>query len=141
VPAKKATRVVISAAVVFSAMFLLFYLSVSSQSQYFKNVDEVTTSPAQWYGKPMQVHGFVVADSISHRGPLDIWFQVQSEGKTLGAFYDGIVPDTFQDGAEVVLRGQLQSDGFHVVKNGVMAKCPSKYDEDKLTSKGVSRPK
>jgi cytochrome c-type biogenesis protein CcmE len=49
------------------------------------------------------------------------------------------VPDTFQDGAEVVLRGQLQSDGFHVVNNGVMAKCPSKYDEQKLTAAGVKR--
>jgi cytochrome c-type biogenesis protein CcmE len=136
---KKTTRVVISAAVVFSAMFLLFYLTVSSESQYFKNVDEVMTSPAQWYGKPMQVHGFVVANSLAHRGPLDIWFQVQSEGKTVGAFYSGIVPDTFQDGAEVVLRGQLQADGFHVVNNGVMAKCPSKYDEQKLTAAGVKR--
>jgi len=38
------------------------------------------------------------------------------------------VPDTFKDEAEVVLKGKLGTDGFHVDPNGVMAKCPSKYD-------------
>jgi cytochrome c-type biogenesis protein CcmE len=38
------------------------------------------------------------------------------------------VPDTFKDGAEVVLKGRLGPDGFDVEANGVMAKCPSKYD-------------
>lgn len=140
-PAKKATRVVISAAVVFSAMFLLFYLTLSSQSQYFKNVDEISATPDQWYGRSMQLHGFVVANSIHNRpGTLDYWFQVQNEGKMVGAFYSGIVPDTFQDGSDVVLRGKLAQDGFHVVNGGVMAKCPSKYDEEKLNAAGVKRP-
>jgi cytochrome c-type biogenesis protein CcmE len=43
------------------------------------------------------------------------------------AFYTGIVPDTFKDGSEVVLAGVLTPDGFRVAPNGVMAKCPSKY--------------
>ena len=37
-------------------------------------------------------------------------------------------PDTFKDEAEVVLKGKLSPDGFHVDPNGVMAKCPSKYE-------------
>jgi cytochrome c-type biogenesis protein CcmE len=41
------------------------------------------------------------------------------------------VPDTFKDDAEVVLKGRLTSDGFHVDPNGVMAKCPSKYEAQK----------
>ena len=44
------------------------------------------------------------------------------------ASYTGIVPDTFKDGSEVVLKGHLEPDGFAVEPNGVMAKCPSKYD-------------
>ena len=44
----------------------------------------------------------------------------------------GIVPDTFKEDAEVVLKGRLASDGsFHVDKDGVMAKCPSKYEAAK----------
>ena len=49
------------------------------------------------------------------------------------ATYTGVVPDTFKDTpgeeAEVVLKGRLTNEGFHVDPNGVMAKCPSKYEE------------
>jgi len=39
------------------------------------------------------------------------------------------VPDTFKGEAEVVLRGELTPDGgFHTEPNGVIAKCPSKYE-------------
>ena len=46
--------------------------------------------------------------------------------------------------AEVVLKGRLSQEGFHVDKDGVMAKCPSKYDPAKTpvasnsTSKSAS---
>ena len=41
------------------------------------------------------------------------------------------MPDTFKDGSEVVLKGQLGPHGFDVAPNGVMAKCPSKYEASK----------
>jgi cytochrome c-type biogenesis protein CcmE len=41
------------------------------------------------------------------------------------------VPDTFQNEAEVVLYGRLAPDGFHTDPNGVIAKCPSKYEAAK----------
>jgi len=47
------------------------------------------------------------------------------------ASYTGIVPDTFQNEAEVVLYGRLGPDGFHTDPNGVIAKCPSKYEAAK----------
>jgi hypothetical protein len=30
-----------------------------------------------------------------------------------------------------VLKGRLTTDGFHTEPNGIMAKCPSKYEEQK----------
>jgi cytochrome c-type biogenesis protein CcmE len=44
------------------------------------------------------------------------------------------VPDTFKDEAEVVLKGTLTPGGFTVEPNGVMAKCPSKYEPKPGTS-------
>jgi len=62
---------------------------------------------------------------------------VQSNGKVLPVRYTGVVPDTFKDGAEVVLKGRLGPDGFSVDKDGVMAKCPSKYNaQSPATSAG-----
>ena len=37
----------------------------------------------------------------------------------------------FKGEAEVVLKGRLTADGFHTDPNGVMAKCPSKYESAK----------
>jgi cytochrome c-type biogenesis protein CcmE len=55
----------------------------------------------------------------------------------VNAEYTGIVPDTFADDAEVVLKGSLGPDGFKVAPNGVMAKCPSKYEAKKNASPGA----
>jgi cytochrome c-type biogenesis protein CcmE len=44
------------------------------------------------------------------------------------ATYTGIVPDTFKDASEVVIKGRLSPAGFAVDPNGIMAKCPSKYE-------------
>ena len=52
----------------------------------------------------------------------------RAKARSSTASYTGIVPDTFKDEAEVVLKGTLSPDGFTVEPNGVMAKCPSKYE-------------
>ena len=107
----------------------LMYTTLSEGTEYYKHVDEVMANPAQWEGKRLQLHGFVVDHSVMRRpDTLDYKFQVQSNGKMVPVRYTGVVPDTFKDGAEVVLKGRLGPDGFTVDPNGVMAKCPSKYD-------------
>jgi cytochrome c-type biogenesis protein CcmE len=95
--------------------------------QYYKYVDEVVGSQADWSGKKLQVHGYVVPGSIyGKRDALEWRFDIQRNGKTLRAFYNGITPDTFKDDSEVVLTGVLTKDGF--VANDMTAKCPSKYE-------------
>jgi cytochrome c-type biogenesis protein CcmE len=114
----------------------LLWVTLSEGTEYYKHVDEVMASPQDWQGKQLQLHGFVVANSILVRpDTLEYRFKVQSNGKVVDASYTGIVPDTFKDRpgeeAEVVLKGQLTPAGFHVDPNGVMAKCPSKYEAAK----------
>jgi cytochrome c-type biogenesis protein CcmE len=107
----------------------LMYSTLSEGTEYYKHVDEVMANPGAWHGKRLQLHGFVVDHSILRRpDTLDYRFQVQSNGKVVPVRYSGVVPDTFKDGAEVVLKGQLVGDYFDVDRNGVMAKCPSKYE-------------
>ena len=107
----------------------LMYTTLSEGTEYYKHVDEVMANPQAWQGKRLQLHGFVVDGSLMQRpDTLDYKFQVQSNGKVVSARYTGVVPDTFKDGAEVVLKGRLGPDGFSVEPNGVMAKCPSKYN-------------
>lgn len=104
----------------------LMYSSLSEGTEYYKHVDEVMSDPAAWQGKRLQLHGFV-EDLRQRPDSLDYRFRVRNNGKVVTALYSGVVPDTFKNGAEVVLKGRLGHDGFMVEPNGVMAKCPSKY--------------
>ena len=92
----------------------LLYTTMAEGTEYDKHVDEVMAQPDQWYGKKLQLHGFVVPNSIDRKpNTLDYWFQVQSNGQIVSATYTGVVPDTFKSDSEVVLKGTLSSRGLH----------------------------
>ena len=125
----KALKIVATAVVLLGALGGLMYTSLQEGTEYYKHVDEVMVDPGAWHGKKLQLHGHVVDKSIMRRpDTLDYIFQIHSNGHVVNARYTGVVPDTFKDGSEVVIKGTLGADGFHVSPNGVMAKCPSKYE-------------
>lgn len=133
---RKAIRILVSVVVVSGALGALLYTTLSSDTEYYKHVDEVMSSPQAWYGKALQLHGYVANDVARKPNTLDWRFSIQNNGATVVANYDGVVPDTFKPGAEVVLRGRLTPAGFQVAPNGVVAKCPSKYEAAKTGSAG-----
>ena len=127
----KFAKIALTAVVLLSAIGGLLWYSLQQDTAYYKHVDEVMASPDQWKGKALQLHGFVVKGSWEQRkNSLDYQFKVENKGKVVRASYTGVLPDTFKDEAEVVLKGRLLTDDhFAVDPNGVMAKCPSKYEE------------
>ena len=128
----KTVKIGVTAAVLVAALMGLMYTTLSEGTEYYKHVDEVMADAQAWHGKRLQLHGFVVENSVLRKpDSLQYRFQVQSNGTVVPATYTGVVPDTFKGGAEVVLKGRLGPDGFHVDPNGVMAKCPSKYEAGK----------
>ena len=136
---QKAVKIGITSLVLILALGGLMYSTLSEGTEYYKHVEEVMGDPGAWHGKSLQLHGYVVKDSIMRKpDTLEYRFKVQSKGAVVDATYTGIVPDTFKDDSEVVLKGKLDARGFHVVPNGVMAKCPSKYEAQKgLTGPGA----
>ena len=126
----KPVKVGATVVVVVLALTGLMMATLRDETQYYKKVDEVMVDPAAWQGKRMQLHGYVSAIE-KKRNSLEYRFKVQSNGSVVQASYKGIVPDTFKDGAEVVLKGRLSDAGFDVEKDGVLAKCPSKYEPSK----------
>lgn len=134
----KTLKIAATAAVLVMAFGGLLYSTLRDGTEYYKHVDEVASDPGAWQGKKLQLHGYVVDKSIFVKPEtLEYRFQIQSKGKVIPARYTGIVPDTFKDGSEVVLKGHLRADGFAVEPNGVMAKCPSKYEAGKTAVPGA----
>jgi cytochrome c-type biogenesis protein CcmE len=138
---QRTIRTAISAVVILAAIGGLMALSLGETAAYYKHVDEVMAAPDQWYEKNLQLHGHVVNGSIMRRpNTLDYKFKVHANGKVVEATYTGVVPDTFKDGSEVVLKGRLSPAGFAVQpKDGIMAKCPSRYEAKPASSVGGSR--
>ncbi len=123
----KAAKIGVTTLVLATVFGVLLYTTLGESMQYYKYVDEVVGSQADWSGKKLQVHGYVVPGSIGKkRDALEYRFDIQRNGKTMRAFYNGITPDTFKDDSEVVLTGVLTKEGF--VANDMTAKCPSKYE-------------
>jgi len=128
----KSIKIAATAVVLVAAFSGLMYTSLSEGTEYYKMVDEVMADRDAWVGKRLQLHGYVVENSIFQKpDTLEYRFQVQNNGQVVRASYTGVIPDNFKDGSEVVLKGQLGPDGFAVAPNGVMAKCPSKYEASK----------
>jgi cytochrome c-type biogenesis protein CcmE len=123
-------KIAVTAVVLVGAFAGLLWSSLREGTEYYKHVDEVMTDAKSWEGKRLQLHGYAI-DVRQRPGTLEYRFKVQNKGSVVNASYTGIVPDTFKDDAEVVLKGRLAPDGFHVEPNGVMAKCPSKYEAQK----------
>jgi cytochrome c-type biogenesis protein CcmE len=137
----KAVKIGLTATVLVAAFGGLLYSALSEGTAYYKHVDEVMADPEAWHGKNLQLHGFVVPNSIRRRpDSLDWRFEVQSNGHMVRASYQGAVPDTFKDEAEVVLKGRLTPEGFHVAPDGVMAKCPSKYEAKPAAAASTGTP-
>ena len=140
---QRTIRIAISVVVVVGALAGLMSMSLGENAAYYIHVDEVMAAPEQWYDKNLQLHGHVVENSIEKRpNTLDYRFRVQANGRVVQATYTGIVPDTFKGGSEVVLKGRLSATGFEVEPDGVMAKCPSRYEaKPAYAEPGGSAPK
>lgn len=123
----KAIKIAMTCVVLVAALAGLMYTTLSDGTEYYIHVDEVLQNPDSWQGKRLQLHGFV-EDLRQRPNSLDYKFNVRFNGKVITAAYSGVVPDTFKNDSEVVLKGKLHGDAFSVDPNGVMAKCPSKYN-------------
>ena len=131
---KGAIKIVISVVLASCAVAFLLSRSLQAGAEYYKHVDEVMGNTDTLRGKRLQVHGHVVPGSIEQaKGTLKYRFKIESRAPrqpaVIDASYEGLVPDTFKSDAEVVAKGVLTPDNhLDVVADGIMAKCPSKYE-------------
>ena len=80
----KAIKIAVTAFVLLLAFGGLLYSTLRDGTEYYKHVDEVMGDPAAWQGKRLQLHGYVVDESILQKpNTLEYRFQVQNNGKVV----------------------------------------------------------
>ena len=58
----KTVKMLVTTVVLTAAFVGLLWGTLAEGTEYYMHVDEVMAEPDAWYGKKLQVHGFVVED-------------------------------------------------------------------------------
>lgn len=132
----KKIKFAIGSFLIVGAIGFLITSSISSTSKFYFTVDELVASNQVSPGTGLKVKGNVVQGSIA-RNPedyLDVAFSIEFKNAKLPVRYNGVTPDMFKDGNEVVVEGTMDRQGvFHA--NTLMTSCPSKYEAEKEAGK------
>ena len=123
------TKYIILLAFLLVGIGLVIATTTTKSIQYYVTVDELLREPATYRGRELKVAGKVVAQSLEKEtGGQAIRFRVENAGKTLEVAYRGAVPDTFKEGADVVVTGTWDGGGEFPATQ-LLAKCASRYEE------------
>jgi cytochrome c-type biogenesis protein CcmE len=118
----------IAVVVIVSAILYLVFAGFEKSMVYYLTVSELKARGSDMYGEGVRVTGNVEEGTIeSNQMSMEHRFIIASEGEKLPVLYRGITPDTFMEGAEVVVEGKYEPSGIFVAEN-LLAKCPSKYE-------------
>lgn len=150
-------KFLIGASAIVLAVATLIYSAVRETSAYFITVDEYATRADEHAGKPLRLAGRV-SDGTVEWDPktLDLEFVIvpippkeaaelavehaaASGGSVavaapsaatarLPVRYNGILPDMFADGRDVIVEGKVEDGVFHA--KTLLTTCPSKYEAD-----------
>ena len=132
----KQVKFAVGSALIVAAIGYLITTGISNTSTYFFTVSELKAKKVSFKGTGLKVKGNVVQGSIQ-RDPddyLKVRFAIEENNSNLDVRYQGVTPDLFTNGAEVVVGGTLDEHGvFHA--NTLLTSCPSKYEAEKEAGK------
>jgi cytochrome c-type biogenesis protein CcmE len=109
----------------------VFYIILdgADEAVFAYTVEQAVEKHSELNGKVFKVSGKVVPGSIKNKpGTLDTTFEIAHGDGVMTIKFDQALPDTFKDGAQVIAEGELMGD--HLMARQIIAKCPSKYEEE-----------
>ena len=123
----KKKRFLFGGIIVFMAVGYLGFMGFQSSATYYYTVSELMKQGNAIYGQNVRVNGWVSPGSVEQESSRLILRFTLTEGESsLPVVYQGVVPDAFKAGSEVVVEGYLDSDGVFQSES-ILTKCPSKY--------------
>jgi cytochrome c-type biogenesis protein CcmE len=149
-------KFIVGGVLIIAAVAYLIISSTSASAQYFYTVDELLARGASVVGQSVRISGAVIGDTISYdSSTLTLRFtvanvpgdnkEIEAQGglaavlhaavtdpnrSRLEVVYNGVPPDLLRDEAQAIMTGTLDANGiFNVEKNGLLLKCPTKYEE------------
>ena len=121
-------KFLIGGIIVFLAIGFLGYMAFTAAATYYYEVSELLEQGSSIYDENVRVNGQVAPglEQESAGGVLKFTL-IDVDGKeSLPVVYQGVVPDTFKVGNEVIIEGYLNSDDIFQ-GHTLMPKCASRY--------------
>lgn len=123
----KRKRFIFVGLMVIMAAGYLGFVGFQSAATYYYSVSEILELGNPAYGESVRVSGRVTPGSVVQEpGSLTLKFTISEGEKSLPVTHQGVVPDAFKVGNEVVVEGHIDQDGI-LQSESIIAKCPSKY--------------
>src|SRR5580704_12030976 len=137
---KARTKFLVGSGLIVLTLCLLAYVGFTQSKTYYHTISELPALQASALHQRMRVSGNVRGGSISHRdGRVD--FVLEEQNRTLPVSYIGRdpLPDTFKDGAQALVEGNMTADGSFRAEQ-IQAKCASKYQASPTAAPAAARP-
>ncbi len=123
-------KFLIGALVVVIAIGVLGWNAFGGSATYYLTTSELAARGEAAYGENLRVAGNVAPGSVqANENSRGVSFTVSDADGTVAVVYEGTVPDTFQEGTDVVVQGMLTSDGVFRAET-ILVSCPTKYEPE-----------
>lgn len=121
------------------AISYLIYTGIRETSNYYLTIEEFLPQKDAFANEGVRLAGRVQTGSVQWN-PKDLRlsfvlgpFNAQTESHVspgLSVNYQGILPDMFAEGRDVIVEGKYEA-GQSLVAKTIMTSCPSKYEPEK----------
>lgn len=129
----KQKKLIAGSFIIIAAVGYLIYAGMRDTMVYFLTVSEVLEKGQSLNDKGIRAGGKVAPGSVNwDQENLNLKFGMEDEAthEKLAVEYHGTIPDTFKEGATVIVEGKMSGDKVFYAKT-LLAKCPSKYEAKK----------
>ena len=113
----------------------LIYVSFNASDQTKEPSQILTAAP----GQKFEMNAKVIPKTVRHQGET-LKFEVEDRngGGAMPVSYQGVVPDPFRGGREIVLTGAVEHGTFVGEPESLITKCPSKFTTNASETAGNS---
>ena len=123
-------KFIIGGLILFITLGFLSYKAFTQSVPYYYTVSELVSQGNSIYSEKVRVNGVVTPGTVEEEADgLSITFTLSDSKEQLTVIYRGAVPQTFEDGQEIVIEGIYNPSGIFEASS-ILTRCPSKYVPD-----------
>ncbi len=129
---KRKLRLVLALSVAVLLAGALVYTSFTASTEASTPSDVLKNAEP---GRSYELTGKVKKGTVERDGDrLRFAIRDRDGSASVPVVYEGVVPDPFREGREVIVSGELRNGTFVAERDSLVTKCPSKFTEDKKSS-------